>query len=146
MPGIIIRWLITTLAIVIVPHLISGVRIDSFGTALAAAAILGIFNALVRPILIILTLPLTIVTLGVFILVINALLFQLAGAIVSGLHIDSFWSAFLGSLIVTLVSWCVNYSIAGPSEQGTIYVTHRRVHRGDPNSIDMQRRNDGKWE
>ena len=79
MAGILIRWLITTVAILIVPHLISGVRVDSLGTALWAAAILGILNALIRPVLFLLTLPLTILTLGLFILVINALMFQLAG-------------------------------------------------------------------
>ena len=76
MTGILIRWLITTLAILAVPYLISGVRVESFGSAMLTAAILGILNALVRPILIILTLPLTILTLGLFILVINALLFH----------------------------------------------------------------------
>ena len=84
MAGILIRWLITTAAILIVPQLISGVRVDSLGTALWAAVILGILNALIRPILFLLTLPLTILTLGLFILVINALMFQLAGALVSG--------------------------------------------------------------
>ena len=142
MPGILIRWLITTLAIMVIPHLISGVRVEGFGTALAAAAILGILNALVRPILIILTLPLTVITLGVFILVINALLFQLAGAVVSGFHIDSFWSALLGSLIVSVVSWIMNFAIAGEMGEQTVWIRRRR----DPDSIDMRRGKNGKWE
>ncbi len=108
MAGILIRWLLTTVAILIVPHLISGVRVDSLGTALWAAAILGILNALIRPVLFLLTLPLTILTLGLFILVINALMFQLAGALVSGFHVDSFWSAFFASIIVSLVSWIMS--------------------------------------
>jgi putative membrane protein len=73
MPGILIRWLVLTLAILILPHLISGVWVEGFGTALPAAAILAVLNAIVGPVLIILTLSLTIVTLGLFILIINAL-------------------------------------------------------------------------
>ncbi len=142
MPGILIRWLITTLAIMVIPHVISGVRVEGFGTALAAAAILGVLNALVRPILIILTLPLTVLTLGVFILVINALLFELAGAVVSGLHIDSFWSALLGSLIVSVVSWIMNFAIAGEMGEQTVWIRRRR----DPDSIELHRGRDGKWE
>jgi putative membrane protein len=142
MPGIIIRWIITTLAIMVVPHLVSGVSVEGFGTALAAAAILGVLNALVRPILIILTLPLTVLTLGIFILVINALLFQLAGAVVSGFHIASFWSAILGSLIVSAVSWIMNFAIAGESGDRIVWVGRGR----DPDSIDMHRGRNGKWE
>lgn len=141
MAGILIRWLVTTLAILVIPHLISGVKVAGFGSALAAAAIIGILNALVRPILIILTLPLTVVTLGFFILIINALLFWLAGSIVSGIQVDSFWSAFLGSLIVTLVSWIMNYGIAGgPGEPTTLARGRGR------NTIDMRRGQGGRWE
>ncbi|MEW6112459.1 MAG: phage holin family protein [Thermodesulfobacteriota bacterium] len=142
MPGILIRWLVTTLAILMIPHLISGVRVEGIGSALAAAAILGILNALIRPILIILTLPLTIVTLGLFILVINALLFQFAGWVVSGLHIDSFWSALFGSLIVSIVSWIMNSALPSRDMEQTIII--RRS--GDPRVIDMRRDKDDKWE
>jgi putative membrane protein len=88
--------------------LIPGVKVSSLGAAIVAAAILGILNALVRPILVILTLPLTIVTLGLFLFVINALMFQLAGALVPGFHVDSFWSALLGSLIVSTIAYVVH--------------------------------------
>jgi putative membrane protein len=131
----------TTLAILLIPHLISGVRVEGIGSALAAAAILGVLNALIRPILIILTLPLTIVTLGLFVLIINALLFQLAGAVVSGVHIDSFWSAFLGSLVVTIVSWVVNSAVSGGMGERTTFV--RSWHGG--NVYDLRRKG-GKWE
>lgn len=105
---ILISWIVTTLAILVVTHVIPGVRVSSLGAAIFAAAILGILNALVRPILVILTLPLTIVTLGLFLFVINALMFQLAGAIVPGFHVDSFWSALLGSLIVSIIAYIVS--------------------------------------
>ena len=107
---ILISWIVTTLAILVVTYLIPGVRVSSLGTAIVAAAILGILNALVRPILVVLTLPLTILTLGLFLFVINALMFQLAGALVPGFHVDSFWSALLGSLIVSIVAYIV-YSV-----------------------------------
>ena len=140
MPGILIRWFITTLAIVIVPYVSSGVRVEGLGTALAAGAILGILNAVVRPVLILLTLPLTVVTIGLFIFVINALLFQFAAAIVPGMHVESFWSALFASIIVSIVSWILNSAIAGGPGEETIIV------RRQSGTIDMERGRDGKWE
>jgi putative membrane protein len=140
MTGILIRWLITTLAILAVPYLISGVRVESFGSAMLTAAILGILNALVRPILIILTLPLTILTLGLFILIINALLFELAGALVPGMYVASFWSAFFASIIVSIVSWILNSVVAGGKGERTIMVWSRN------DAIDLRRHRGGRWE
>jgi putative membrane protein len=140
MPGIVIRWLITTLAIMAVPYVISGVQVKGFFSALLASAILGILNALVRPLLIILTLPLTIVTIGLFIFVINALLFQFAAALVPGMHVDSFWSALLASLIVSIVSWLLNSMIAGGAGETTVIVRH-----GD-RVVDMRQDRNGKWQ
>jgi putative membrane protein len=141
MPGILIRWLITTVAVLLVPYLVSGVQVKGLGSALIAAAILGIMNALVRPVLILLTLPLTIVTLGFFILIINALLFQLAGAIVPGLHVASFWSAFFASIIVSIVSWIMNLVVAGGGGERTVI-----MRRWDSDTVDMRRGEGGKWE
>ena len=141
MPGILIRWIITTLAIVIVPNLVSGVTVQGTGTAILAGAILGILNALVRPLLILLTLPLSIVTLGLFLLVINALMFQLAGAVVPGLHVDSFWSAFFAAIIVSIVSWISNWVIAGGAGERTVV-----VRRWDSHTIDMHRGREDRWE
>ncbi|HMK33462.1 MAG TPA: phage holin family protein, partial [Desulfomonilaceae bacterium] len=122
MPGILARWLITTVAILLVPYLISGVQVSGLGSALVAAGFIGILNAMVRPVLIILPLPLTIVTLGFFILVINALLFMLAAAIVPGLHVSSFWSAFFAAIIVSIVSWIMNSAVAGGGGERTVIV------------------------
>jgi putative membrane protein len=105
---ILFSWLVTTVAILIVTQVMRGVQVSSVGVAVVAAAILGILNALVRPILIFLTLPLTIVTFGLFLFVINALLFWLAGAIVPGFRVDSFGSALIGSLIVSVISLIVH--------------------------------------
>lgn len=142
MIGILIRWLVTSFTILMIPELVSGVQVKGFGTALAAAAVLGVLNAIVRPVLILLTLPLTIVTLGLFILVINALLFQLAGAIIPGLQIDSFWYALLASLIVSLVSWVMNSAVGGGKGEKTIVVTRWT----DSGTYDLRRGKDGKWE
>ncbi len=140
MPGILIRWLITTLAIMMVPTLVSGVTLDSLGSAVLAAAILGVLNAVVRPVLLLLTLPLTIVTLGLFILVNNALMFMLAGAIVPGVHVASFWSALFASVIVSIVSWILNSAIGGGRGDTRIL-----VWRGE-RTIDLHRDKAGKWQ
>jgi putative membrane protein len=151
MPLILFRWLVTTLAILVVPHLVPGVSVEGFGTAPAAAAILGVLNALVRPALVFLTLPLTVLTLGLFILVINALLFEFAGYVVSGLHIETFWSALFGSLIVSLVSWVMNAALL-PGTGGARVVV-RRPGRGRASgdssrgrTVDLRKDSDGHWE
>lgn len=105
---LILRWLVLTLTILMVPSLIGGIRVESFAAALAAAAVLSILNVILKPILIILTLPFTILTLGLFLLVINAIVFQIAGYFVAGVYIESFSAAFLASLVVTFVSWVLN--------------------------------------
>jgi putative membrane protein len=105
MSRIIIAWLITTIAILLAAYLVPGIRIASAGAAIIGAAILAILNALLKPILVVLTFPLTIVTLGLFLLVINALMFLLAGSLVKGFEVRSFGSALLGSLIVSIVSF-----------------------------------------
>lgn len=141
MPGVMVRWLITTIAILIIPYVISGVQVQSFWSALFAAGILGVLNALVRPLLILLTLPLTIVSLGFFILVINALLFELAAAIVPGLYVSSFWSALFASIIVSLVSWIMNSMVAGGGTDRMIV-----IRRWDRDTVDMRKDRSGKWE
>jgi len=105
--GIIWSWIILTVAILIVSYLLPGIRVAGLGSAIFAAAVLGIFNAILKPILVILTLPLTIVTFGLFLFVINALLFMLVGAVVDGFRVDSFWWALLGSLLVSLLNYLI---------------------------------------
>ena len=105
---ILTRIAITALALLIVARLSIGVEIDGLTGALIAAVALGILNTLVRPLLIILTLPITIVTLGLFIIVINAGLFYFAATFVDGFVVDSFFSAVLGSLIVSIISSIAN--------------------------------------
>ena len=125
------RWLLTSLAILIVPYFVGGVQVNGLGTALVAAFLLGILNVTVKPLLILFTLPLTLVTFGFFLLVVNALVFQLAGSLLPGLHVASFGSAFLASLVVSLVSWLLNLS--SRQEGGRrVFVVHGAAP-SDPN-------------
>jgi len=105
---LIIRWIINALALLLVAQVIPGTHIDSFYVALIAALLLGLANAVIRPVLILLTLPVTILTLGAFTLVINALMLFLVASIVKGFAIDTFAAAFWGALILWLISWLTN--------------------------------------
>lgn len=110
---LILRWLINAAALFVLPYLISSIQVKDFYVALIVALLLGLINAVVRPILILLTLPVTILTLGLFILVINALLFWFVGSFVDGFHVGGFWSAFWGTILYSLVSWAASALILG---------------------------------
>ena len=105
---IVVRILITAFALILVAKFIPGITVTGLYPALIAALILGILNVLVRPILVILTLPITLLTLGLFIFVINALLFWFVASFVDGFRVDGFIPALLGSLIVSIVSSVIN--------------------------------------
>ncbi len=98
------RLLITALSLILVTYIVPGIAVTSFVTAIIAAFILGILNAIVRPILVILTLPVTILTLGLFIFVINAGIFLFVASFVDGFHVAGFWSALFGSVLVSIIS------------------------------------------
>jgi putative membrane protein len=106
--NILIQWLINALAVYATAHLLDGIHIKSFGAAVLVALVLGLVNAIVRPVLVFLSIPFIIVTLGLFLLVINALLLQLSASIVGGFSIDSFWWAVAGSLVISLISWLLS--------------------------------------
>lgn len=101
------RWLINALALLGLAYYLPGIAVSGFYSALIAALVLGLVNAILRPILVILTLPVNILSLGLFTLVINALLFWFVGTVVKGFGVAGFWPAFWGALIMTLVSWVV---------------------------------------
>ena len=96
---IIVRWLLIAAALLLVAYLYPGVTVKSFGSAMIAAFVLGLFNTLLRPILVVLTLPVTVITLGLFLFVINALMFYFAASVLDGLHVDGFVAALVGSLL-----------------------------------------------
>lgn len=110
---IILRLLWNALGLLLIANYVPGITVDSIYTALIAAIILGLFNAVLRPILIVLTLPITLVTLGLFALVINAALFLFAASFIEGFAVASFWYALLGSLLMSLVSTIGSHFIGG---------------------------------
>jgi putative membrane protein len=103
-----IHWLITTIAVLISAYLLPGVTVKGFFAALVTALVLGLINTFIRPILLILTLPINILTLGLFTFVINALLIMLTSAVVPGFDVRSFWWALLFSLVLSLIKWALN--------------------------------------
>ena len=130
MTGLLLRWLILTVAIMTAAYLFAGIHVSGFGSALFAALILGILNALFRPILFILTLPINILTLGLFTFVINALLLMMTSGVIGGVVVDGFSSALFGSLIISLVSWLLSSFINGQGRVESIDIELRR-RRGD---------------
>ena len=109
------RILITSFLVVLLSHFMTGVHVDNFTTALIVAVVLGLLNIFVKPILVILTLPITFITLGLFLLVINALIILLCDNIVGGFSVDSFFTALLFSIILS-VSQSLMYSILGETK------------------------------
>ena len=103
-----VRWLITTLSVLVAANIVSGIAYDTFGALLVAALLLGILNAVFRPLLLLLSLPLLIATLGFFVLIINAMLLYFVGWLVGPFHVGSFGAAFWGGVVISLVSITVN--------------------------------------
>lgn len=104
-------WLVNTLALVAVAYLLPSVTIASPQAAIIAALVLGLVNAVIRPVLVLLTLPVTVLTLGLFILVINALLFWAVASFVPGFDVAGFWSAFVGALVFSIISFVVSAAL-----------------------------------
>jgi putative membrane protein len=101
---LIVRWFLLAAALLLVAHLYPGVTVASFGSAMIAALVLGLFNTLVRPLLVLLTLPVTLITLGLFLFVINALMFWAAASVLDGFNVAGFAAALIGSLIYSVCS------------------------------------------
>ena len=130
MTGILIRWIILTVSIIAAAYTIEGIQMSSFFAAFFAAAVLGILNAVLRPILILLTLPINILSLGLFTFIINAFLLKMVSGVIPGFDIRGFWPAILGALIISIVSWLLN-SLIG--------------EKGQVEFIDLRKRGD-RWE
>jgi len=131
MTGIFLRWLILTLAILMASFLLEGIQINGFFSALFAAAVLGILNAFFRPIALILTLPINVITLGLFTFIINAIMLLMASGVISGFHVEGFWSAIIGALIISLVSFTLNSFIG---------------NHGTVEYIDLKNKGQNRWE
>ena len=111
MTGFLIRWVVSALALWVARALVPGIRIEGAATLWLAALLLGFVNAVVRPLLVMLTFPITILTLGLFLLVINAAMLGLVAALLERMTISGFWSALAGAIVVSLVSWLVSSTI-----------------------------------
>ena len=105
---LLVVWLINAVALIAVAYLMPGIAVSSFGAALVAALVLGLVNAFVRPILVLLTLPVTILTLGLFIFVLNGLLFWMVGSWLQGFEVASFWPAVFGAIVFSIISWALS--------------------------------------
>ncbi|MCD6025772.1 MAG: phage holin family protein [Solimicrobium sp.] len=105
---LLVIWLINALALLALPYLMNSVRIDSFATALLVAVILGFVNTILRPILILLTFPVTVITMGLFIFILNGLLFWMVGSMFSSFHVAGFWSAVFAAMLYSVISWALS--------------------------------------
>jgi putative membrane protein len=117
--GFLIRVVVNAVAIWVATEIVPGIQAHSATTVVVAALVLGLVNAIVRPVLLVLTLPLTLVTLGLFLFVLNALCLWLTSAVVPGFEVRGFWAAFWGALIVSALSWAVNGFV---SDRGRVVV------------------------
>lgn len=105
---LLLTWLINAAALMALPYLMQSVSVTNVGTALIAALVLGLVNTLIRPLLVLLTLPVTLLSLGLFILVINAFLFWLVSTLIDGFEVAGFWSAFLAAILYSVISWALS--------------------------------------
>ena len=133
--GTVIRWLILTAAIMFTSYLIDGIQVSGFFSALLAAAILGVLNIFFKPVLLILTLPFNILTLGLFTFVINAILLMMVSGVISGFTVRDFKSALFGSLLISIVN-----AILGS------LVNERKKTEQDSSTIDLRKTDDDRWE
>ena len=124
MAGFLIRMLITSMGLWVASRLVPGMAISGFGTLIGSALLLGFVNAVVRPLLVLLTLPITIMTLGIFLLVINAAMLGLVASLFDNFVINGLFSAILGSVIVSLVSWFASWFI-GPKGRFDVMIIRR---------------------
>ena len=107
------KWLLSAASLLFVEYVYSGVEVQSFTSALIAAFVIGLFNVVLRPVLVVLTLPVTIVTLGLFLFVINALMFWAAAGVLDGFHVNGFMAALLGSLIYSALGLAIESALGG---------------------------------
>jgi putative membrane protein len=113
---LLLLWLLNAVALLAVTYLLPSIQVSNFGTALVAALVLGFINTLVRPVLAILTLPITVLTLGIFFLVLNGLLFWLASALIPGFQVNGFVSALVGAILYGVIAWALSALI--PNKKG----------------------------
>jgi putative membrane protein len=131
MKGLFLKWLLLSVSVLLSAYIIEGIVVSSVLSAFFAAAILGILNTFLRPVLIIFTLPINIITFGLFTLVINALMLKMASGLIPGFHVYGFWAAVFGALVISLVNWLLN----------SLFREEERVEY-----IDLERKDGNRWE
>jgi putative membrane protein len=123
------RWAITTIAVMVASSILHGIRYDTVPALIGAALLLGILNAFVRPVLLLLSVPLILLTLGFFILIVNGLMLLLVPSIIIGFHVDSFGSAFWGAIVISIVSWLLSAFFRGTDGQVHVLTHHTQIRR-----------------
>ena len=141
MKNFLIKWLVNIATLYIIIHIVAGVSADSWGSIVVAAFVLGLLNAFVKPVIILFTLPFTILTLGLFTLIINAFIFILASKFVKGFEVINFWSAFWAALLFSIISSILNFMLA--PKVNIQYASFKRKNNNskkidDDNVIDVE--------
>ena len=129
MQHFVFRWFVTTFAVFVAAPIVGISYGDRLGCLLAASLLLGIVNAFIRPILLLLSLPLILVTLGVFILIINALMLKFVGEILPCFELPGFWRAFFGAIIISIVSWLLSAFFRGSDGRVHVLTHHTQIRR-----------------
>ena len=127
MKAFLLRWLITTIAVAVAAKLVPGIHVATAWDLILAALLLGIVNAFLRPILLLLSLPLILLTLGLFILVVNALMLELVSGIVPGFTVSGFGSALIGSILISIVSWILSAFFKGSDGRVHVLTHHGQI-------------------
>lgn len=145
------RWIILTLIILGTSYLFDGIVTDSFTSALLAALLLGFLNLIIKPILVLITLPFTILSLGFFLLIINALILEMVDYFVAGFHVHGFWTAFWGAIVISLGNWVFNIN---DNDNRSIHINFTAPRRhfgkdreisGSTTTIDMENTTGNSW-
>jgi putative membrane protein len=136
----IVRWIILAVAIIFAAYVLDGIHVKSFFSAFFAAAFLGLLNAVFRPILVIITLPINILSIGLFTFVINALLLKMVSGVIGGFEVHGFWTAVFGSLIISATNWFLSSFLQRQS-----YDEYREDEKTDEDYIDLKKKDD-RWE
>jgi putative membrane protein len=125
----VLRWAVTTIAVMVASSVIRGIHYDTVAALIGASLLLGILNAFVRPFLLILSAPVILITLGLFIFVLNGLLLLLVHTVVAGFHVDSFWNAFWGAIVIGVVSWILSAFFRGSDGRVHVLTHHTEARR-----------------
>ncbi len=141
---LLIKWLILTLSVLLAAYLLEGIRVSGFFSAFLAAAVLGFLNVFFRPILVVLTLPVNILTFGLFTFLINALILKMASGVIPGFEVQGFWAAVLGGLLISAVNWLLNAAFG--SDDPKVGDGGRGRGRGDRDTIELKQRGRDHWE